>query len=110
VKRDIRQIIKVYSPYGYIYVPPEPNRDPDYLLIRDEHIFKKEAGSVELVYDIHEGKPFKLGRILVKGNSRVQDKVIEREIRVTPASSTTRTKCSALTSASAPSVSSPASP
>jgi outer membrane protein assembly factor BamA len=84
VKRDIRAIIRAYSPYGYIYVQPEPNPDPDYLQIRDQRIFKKEPGKVELVYDIHEGKPFKLGRILVKGNSRTQDKVIEREIRVTP--------------------------
>jgi outer membrane protein insertion porin family len=84
VKRDIRAIIKAYSPYGYIYVPPEPNPDPDYLQIRDEHIFKKDPGRVELVYNIHEGKPFKLGRVLVKGNTRTQDKVVERELRVTP--------------------------
>jgi outer membrane protein assembly factor BamA len=84
VKRDIREIIKAYSPFGYIYVPPEPNPDPDYLRIRDEKIFKKEPGKVELVYDIHEGKPFKLGRVLVKGNTRTQDKVIERELRITP--------------------------
>lgn len=83
-KRDIKQVIKVYSPYGYIYVPPEPNPDPDYLQIRESHIFKKEPGKVELVYEIHEGKPFKLGRILVKGNTRTQDKVVEREIRATP--------------------------
>jgi outer membrane protein insertion porin family len=84
VKRDIRQIIKAYSPFGYIYVGAELNPDPDYLQIRDQHIFKKDAGAIELVYDIHEGKPFKLGRVLVKGNSKVQDKVIERELRVTP--------------------------
>jgi len=84
VKRDIRAIIKAYSPFGYIYVAPEPNPDPDYLQIRDEHIFKKDPGRVELVYNIHEGKPFKLGRVLVKGNTRTQDKVVERELRVTP--------------------------
>jgi outer membrane protein insertion porin family len=84
VRRDIREIIKAYSPFGYIFGPPDPNPDPDYLRIRDERIFRKEAGRVELVYDIHEGKPFKLGRVLVKGNSRTQDKVIERELRVTP--------------------------
>src|SRR5439155_27087567 len=61
-----------------------PKPDPDYLRIRDEHIFKKEPGKVELGYDIHEGKVFKLGRVLVKGNTRTQDKVIQRELRVTP--------------------------
>jgi len=35
-----------------------------------ETIFRKEAGTVELLYDISEGKPFKLGRIIV--DARVQ--------------------------------------
>ena len=46
--------------------------------------FSREPGTVELVYDISEGKPFRLGRILVKGNSRTQDKVVLREMRVSP--------------------------
>ena len=84
IKRDTKEIVKVYSPLGYIYVPADPNPDLDYLKIRDERIFRREAGKVELIYNISEGKPFKLGRVLLKGNQKTQDKVVERELRVAP--------------------------
>ncbi len=85
--RDVREIVRAYSPFGYIYqaspVPPAlPN--PDYLQIDTSPVFRREAGKVELVYQIHEGKPFHTGRILVKGNAKTQDKVILREMRVAP--------------------------
>jgi len=89
LQRDIRQIVKAYSPYGFIYQPGNP--DPDYLRIGSSRspftvdtVFRREAGRVELVYDISEGKPFRTGRIIVKGNSKVQDKVVLREMRVQP--------------------------
>lgn len=84
IKRDIREMIKAYSPLGFINVPQDPNPPEEYLRIRDQKYFKKDAGKVELVYDIHEGKPFRLGRIIVKGNAKTQDKVVLREMRVTP--------------------------
>ncbi|MCC6423982.1 MAG: BamA/TamA family outer membrane protein [Phycisphaerales bacterium] len=89
LQRDIRQIVRAYSPYGFIYQPHAEN--PDYLRIgRREYpygakvVFQQEPGKVELVYEIFEGKPFHLGRILVKGNSKTQDKVVLREMRVAP--------------------------
>lgn len=89
IQRDIRQMVRAYSPYGYIYQPYSDN--PDYLHIgRREYpygvkvIFQQEPGIVELVYEISEGKPFHLGRILVKGNAKTQDKVVLREMRVAP--------------------------
>ena len=90
LSRDVREIVRAYSPFGFIYQPG--STDPNYLRIGDprfpgepvRRVFKKEKGKVELVYDIHEGKPFKLGRILVKGNTKTQDKVILREMRVAP--------------------------
>ena len=85
VKRDVRQIVRAYSPLGYIYMPQEPNPPEEYLRITDLRFFRlKEAGKVELVYDIHEGRPFRLGRIIVKGNAKTQDKVVFREMRVAP--------------------------
>ncbi|HEX2973373.1 MAG TPA: BamA/TamA family outer membrane protein [Tepidisphaeraceae bacterium] len=84
IKRDIRQMVKVYSPLGFINVPQDPNPPEEYLRIREQRYFQKEPGKVELVYDIHEGKPFRLGRIVVKGNAKTQDKVVLREMRVTP--------------------------
>lgn len=81
LKRDTRQLVKHYSPLGFIYMPSDPGADPDYLRISDQRVFKREAGKVEIVYDIHEGRPFKLGRVIVKGNARTQDKVVLREMR-----------------------------
>jgi len=82
LRRDIRQIVRQYSPFGVIYLPLSDNRD--YLRVNVEKVFHKESGKVDLVYDIHEGRPFRVGRVLVKGNSKVQDKVYVRELRVAP--------------------------
>ncbi|HEY8668131.1 MAG TPA: outer membrane protein assembly factor BamA [Tepidisphaeraceae bacterium] len=85
LQRDVQQIVKAYSPYGYIYEPSyrqPPN--PEYLHITPRPIFRKEAGRVDLVYEISEGKPFYLGRIMVSKNTRTQSKVILREMRVAP--------------------------
>lgn len=82
LQRDIRQMVRVYSPFGFIYQPQ--SEDPDYLDIRDRVLFSREPGKVDLIYDISEGKPFKIGNILIKGNAKTQDKVILREMRVAP--------------------------
>jgi outer membrane protein assembly factor BamA len=89
VRRDIRQIVRAYSPFGYIY--QQGSNNPDYLRIGNPSapfgvttVFHPEKATVDIVYDIAEGKPFKLGRVLVKGNSRTQDKIVLREMRVTP--------------------------
>jgi outer membrane protein insertion porin family len=87
IDRDVRQVVKSYSPYGFIYQGQQLDQkleNPDYLHIRTTPVYRREAGTVELVYDIHEGKPFRLGRILVKGNARSQDKLVLREMRVAP--------------------------
>jgi len=82
LQRDVREIVRAYSPFGYIYQPG--STDPDYLNINTKTVFRREAGKVELVYEINEGRPFRLGRVLVKGNAKTQDKVILREMRVAP--------------------------
>jgi outer membrane protein assembly factor BamA len=84
VQRDVRSIVRAYSPLGYILQPPQQDLDPDYLRVEPRQVFGREPGRVELVYDITEGKPFRIGRIVVKGNSRTQDKVVLREMRVAP--------------------------
>jgi outer membrane protein assembly factor BamA len=87
LRRDVRELIRNYSPFGFIYQPQSP--DADYFMVGTsgepvKRVFRRDAGTVELVYDIREGKPFKLGKILVKGNSRTQDKVILREMKMAP--------------------------
>ncbi len=41
-------------------------------------------GKVRLVYEISEGKQFRTGRILIKGNEKTQDKVMLREMHMYP--------------------------
>ena len=83
-------MIRAYSPFGFIYQPQ--STDPTYLQIgnpRDaegpvKKVFHAEAGKVDLIYDISEGKSYHVGRILVRENSKTQDKVVLRELRVVP--------------------------
>lgn len=77
--RDTRKIVKDYSPFGFIYLPN--SNDEDYLRIDTKTVFLTQPGKVELVYVIHEGKPFHLGIIHVKGNYKSQDKLVLREFR-----------------------------
>jgi outer membrane protein assembly factor BamA len=81
--RDIKQMVKDYSPFGFIYAQPGlPGQgDPDFLHISTQTVFLPEPGRIELLYNIREGKPFRIGRVLVKGNDKSQDKLVLREFR-----------------------------
>ena len=79
VTHDTKQIVQSYSPLGYIYL--QGSTDEDYLRVDPKQVFLKEPGKVELIYSIHEGKPFKLGTIYVRGNHKSQDKLVLREFR-----------------------------
>jgi outer membrane protein assembly factor BamA len=79
LQRDTKEIVKAYSDHHYGFIYQANGNDPDYLHIDSKNIFRKQAGRVILVYDIHEGRPFRLGNIYVKGNSRSQDKLVFRE-------------------------------
>lgn len=81
-QRDVRLVVKAYSPFGLIYLPQ--SNSPEYLRIDPQAVFQKEPGKVELVYRINEGKPFRMGRVLVKGNGQSMDKLVLREMRVQP--------------------------
>ena len=81
-QRDVQEIVKKYSSLGYIYIAPGVGRtDPDYLTISPQPVFLREPGRVEMLYVIQEGKPFRVGQILVKGNEKSQDKLVTREFR-----------------------------
>src|SRR2546430_17311924 len=56
-------------------------RDHEEPVKRDFHA---EAGKFDQIYDISEGKAYHVGRILVRENSKTQDKVALRELRVVP--------------------------
>ncbi len=82
LQRDVREIVRAYSPFGFIYQPG--SADPDYLRVDAKPVYRREEGKIELVYTIREGKPFRVGRILVKGNSKSQEKLVLREMRFSP--------------------------
>lgn len=79
VERDRKQMVKAYSPFGYIFQPN--SSDEDYLRIDAKPVFLKEPGKVDLLFQVHEGKPFRLGMIYVRGNYKSQDKLVFREFR-----------------------------
>jgi len=87
LQRDVREVVRAYSPFGFIYQPQ--STDPNYLRLGSGEtpvklIFQRDASKVDLIYDISEGKPFRVGRILVRGNTKTQDKVVLRELRTAP--------------------------
>ena len=82
LQRDVRRLVKDYGPTGQIYEPQ--SQDPEYLQIEARPVFGREPGALELRYDIREGSPFRIGNILVRGNSRTQEKVVLREMRIAP--------------------------
>jgi outer membrane protein assembly factor BamA len=86
LRRDVRSIVRSYSPFGFIYQPTETDeaKKKDYLQITPQTVLRRDAGSVGLVYDISEGKAFHVGRVRVRGNEKIQDKVFLREMRVVP--------------------------
>lgn len=82
-QRDVREVVKAYSPFGFIYAQPgQPGQsDPDYLHVSPQTVFLREPGRIELLFNVREGKPFRVGRILVRGNDKSQDKLVLREFR-----------------------------
>ena len=80
-----QDMIKAYSPFGLIYnSSPLGGPRPEYLNIQEGQVFALEPGKVELVFNIGEGKPFRVGNIEVRGNSKTQDKVIRRAFDTAP--------------------------
>src|SRR5207248_10811058 len=87
VERDQRKIVRAYSPSGSIYQPGpfEPRlSDPDYLYVSSRRNFHPPPGDIDLIYTVHEGKPFRVGQIRVKGNSKTKDNVILRNMHFAP--------------------------
>jgi outer membrane protein insertion porin family len=65
---DKRRILTRYTEIGCIdaEVSVEPR-------------FTGQAGVVDLIYRIHEGEPFLLGELEIRGSDRTKDRVITRE-------------------------------
>ena len=85
VRAAEQDMIRAYSPFGLIYnSSPLTGPQPEYLNIQEAQVFALEPGKVELVFNISEGKPFRVGNIEVRGNSKTQDKVVRRAFDTAP--------------------------
>ncbi|HRX85254.1 MAG TPA: outer membrane protein assembly factor, partial [Phycisphaerae bacterium] len=69
----VKQITDQYGSAGYIDARVRPTR-----------VFTEEEGYVRVTFTIDEGTQFHVGRIVVRGNERTQDKVIRRELGLYP--------------------------
>ncbi len=73
VKADAKAIRDAYGRRGYIEARVEPD-------LR----FSAEPGVVDVVFRVHEGESYRVGRIEVVGNTITRDRVIRRQLRLYP--------------------------
>lgn len=72
MRKDIRTIRSYYGSRGYA----DAAVDPD--------IQYSGENTVNIVYNVTEGSPYKVGRVTIEGNNKTKDKVIRREIPLKP--------------------------
>jgi outer membrane protein insertion porin family len=77
--RDREAIEDFYGARGYI-----GRGDADRIRVSVTRVPNVETGTMDLVYQIEEGEPSRIERIDIKGNTRTKDKVLRRELAVTP--------------------------
>ena len=83
VKADTKYIETEYGRIGYIDARCTP-----------EWVYSDTKGQIRVTLKIKEGGQYRIGRIVVRGNERTQDKVVRRELRFYPEElyDTTKTK------------------
>lgn len=65
---DVKKIQDYFGDRGYAYAQVEPRRRAG------------EGDSIDIAFDINPGEPVTIGKILISGNVKTEDKVIRREI------------------------------
>lgn len=70
---DTDALRDLYSAKGYIDTRVEPRRTPNV-----------QTGRIDLDYKIAEGEQIYIEKIEIRGNTKTKDKVIRRELRVSP--------------------------
>jgi outer membrane protein insertion porin family len=68
-----KRIENRYGHEGYIYRTVDPVLS-----------YTDAPNTVSVTYEISEGKSYQVGRIIVRGNPTIQDRVIRRQIRIYP--------------------------
>ena len=73
IKADVKYTEGEYGQIGYINARAKP-----------EWVYSETAGQIHLTLRVDEGKQYRIGRIVVRGNERTKDKVVRRELRFYP--------------------------
>lgn len=68
---DVKKIQDYFGDRGYAYAQVEPRRKPG-----------AEPNTIDITYDITPNEQVHIGKILITGNQKTEDKVIRREILV----------------------------
>ena len=71
--RDVEIIQDIYGTKGYIDVSVAARRKPNV-----------QTGTMDLLYEIEEGNKSYIEKIEIKGNTKTKDRVIRRELAVSP--------------------------
>ncbi|MFZ5875314.1 MAG: outer membrane protein assembly factor BamA [Nitrospirota bacterium] len=72
LREDMSLLTDRYGERGYAFVD-----------IRPQFVPRPETKSIDLTYEIREGRPVMVRTITVEGNEKTYDRVIRRELRVT---------------------------
>ncbi len=75
LRQDIQRLTEVYADQGYAFAKVDPLTKLD-----------RNARTVEVVFQIEQGKKVHFRRIEVEGNTKTRDKVVRRELRVSEGS------------------------
>lgn len=73
VEADVKAARDAYWAGGYV--------DAE---VRSEWVYAQEPGLVDLTLNVVEGGQYRMGRVIVRGNERTQDKVVRRELNFFP--------------------------
>lgn len=73
IDADARALQERYGSLGYIDARVKPVR-----------VFSQTPGLARLTFEIEEGEQFRVGKVVVRGNTRTQDKVVRRTLNLFP--------------------------
>jgi len=73
LEADRKKIISMYNGDGYVYTAAETIYN-----------YADTPGTVNLRIKVYEGDPYKIGRIIIRGNKKTQDRVIRRTLDFYP--------------------------
>src|SRR5437867_3441767 len=79
LEKDIEAIQDFYGAYGYI-----GKGDRERIRVEAVKNANTERGTMDLVYQIEEGELSRIEKIEIRGNTKTKDKVIRRELAVSP--------------------------